>query len=48
MIQLEINNIYKNFGGLQVLKDVSLKVQGPELIGLIGPNGAGNHTDKYP
>jgi branched-chain amino acid transport system ATP-binding protein len=38
MIRLEINNIYKNFGGLQVLKDVSLKVEGPELIGLIGPN----------
>ena len=44
MIRLEINNIYKNFGGLQVLKDVSLKVQGPELIGLIGPNGAGKTT----
>jgi branched-chain amino acid transport system ATP-binding protein len=44
MIKLEINNIYKNFGGLQVLKDVSLKVEGPELIGLIGPNGAGKTT----
>jgi branched-chain amino acid transport system ATP-binding protein len=44
MIQLEINNIYKNFGGLQVLKDVSFKVEGPELIGLIGPNGAGKTT----
>ena len=44
MIRLDINNIYKNFGGLQVLKDVSLKVEGPELIGLIGPNGAGKTT----
>ena len=44
MIQLEINNIYKSFGGLRVLKDVSLKVEGPELIGLIGPNGAGKTT----
>lgn len=44
MIQLEINNIYKNFGGLRVLKDISLKVEGPELIGLIGPNGAGKTT----
>jgi len=44
MIQLEINNVYKNFGGLQVLKDVSLKVEGSELIGLIGPNGAGKTT----
>jgi len=44
MTKLEINNIYKNFGGLRVLKDVSLKVEGPELIGLIGPNGAGKTT----
>ena len=44
MIQLAINNIYKNFGGLRVLKNVSLKVEGPELIGLIGPNGAGKTT----
>ncbi len=44
MIQLEVNNIYKNFGGLRVLKNVSLKVEGPELIGLIGPNGAGKTT----
>jgi branched-chain amino acid transport system ATP-binding protein len=44
MIRLEINNICKNFGGLQVLKNVSLEVEGPELIGLIGPNGAGKTT----
>jgi branched-chain amino acid transport system ATP-binding protein len=44
MIRLEVNQIYKNFGGLQVLNDVSFNVQGPELIGLIGPNGAGKTT----
>jgi len=44
MIRLEINRICKNFGGLQVLNNVSLKVEGPELIGLIGPNGAGKTT----
>ena len=44
MIRLEINNICKNFGGLQVLKNVSLQIEGPELIGLIGPNGAGKTT----
>lgn len=44
MINLEVNDVYKNFGGLQVLKGVTFKVQGPELIGLIGPNGAGKTT----
>lgn len=44
MIELKVNNLYKNFGGLQVLKDVTFEVNGPELIGLIGPNGAGKTT----
>ncbi|MCB0062390.1 MAG: ABC transporter ATP-binding protein [Caldilineaceae bacterium] len=44
MLELNVNHIDKNFGGLQVLKDVSFQVRGPELIGLIGPNGAGKTT----
>ena len=44
MIRLDVRKIYKNFGGLQVLRNVSFKVEGPELIGLIGPNGAGKTT----
>ena len=44
MIELDVNNIGKNFGGLRVLNRVSFKVRGPELIGLIGPNGAGKTT----
>ncbi len=44
MIELDVNKIYKNFGGLQVLSNVSFQVRGPELIGLIGPNGAGKTT----
>jgi branched-chain amino acid transport system ATP-binding protein len=44
MIELDVNNIFKNFGGLEVLKGVTFKVRGPELIGLIGPNGAGKTT----
>ena len=44
MIELNVNNVYKNFGGLQVLKGVSFQIRGPELIGLIGPNGAGKTT----
>jgi branched-chain amino acid transport system ATP-binding protein len=44
MIRLEVRHIYKHFGGLEVLKGVTLTVEGPELIGLIGPNGAGKTT----
>lgn len=44
MIELAVNNISKNFGGLQALTGVTFKVRGPELIGLIGPNGAGKTT----
>ncbi|MBC8258002.1 MAG: ABC transporter ATP-binding protein [SAR324 cluster bacterium] len=44
MIELEVKNLNKRFGGLHVLKDVSFNVKGAELIGLIGPNGAGKTT----
>ncbi|MEW5956804.1 MAG: ABC transporter ATP-binding protein [Chloroflexota bacterium] len=44
MIELDVKNVSKNFGGLQALLDVSFKVRGPERIGLIGPNGAGKTT----
>lgn len=41
MADLEIDNIFLNFGGLKVLQNVSLKVDTGELFALIGPNGAG-------
>ncbi len=44
MIELNVNEINKNFGGLQVLKNVTFQIRGPELVGLIGPNGAGKTT----
>lgn len=43
-MKLDVTNLCKNFGGLQVLKEVTFSVEGPELIGLIGPNGAGKTT----
>ena len=44
MSHLVVTDLYKNFGGNQVLKGVNFEVQGSELVGLIGPNGAGKTT----
>jgi len=41
---LRLEGIYKSFGGLQVLTDVSFSVEREEIKGLIGPNGAGKTT----
>lgn len=41
---LKLENIFKRFGGLQVLQDIDLHLEQQEIVGLIGPNGAGKST----
>ncbi len=41
---IRINQLYKNFGRLQVLKNVNLECGKGQCIALIGPNGCGKTT----
>jgi branched-chain amino acid transport system ATP-binding protein len=41
---LRLENIYKDFSGLEVLCGISLEVQRGERHAIIGPNGAGKST----
>ena len=41
---LSTNSLYKSFGGIQAIKDVSLKIEKSSITALIGPNGAGKTT----
>lgn len=42
VIQLE--HLYKSYGGVPALQDLNLTVQRGEIFGLLGPNGAGKST----
>lgn len=44
MSLLEINHMKKSFGEVEVLKDISMKVEEGEVFGVIGPSGSGKST----
>ena len=41
---IQIRNLYKSFGKLEVLKGIDLDIQDGETVAIIGPSGAGKST----
>ena len=41
---IEVKSLYKSFGDLKAVEDVSFEVQKGEIFSLLGPNGAGKTT----
>ncbi len=41
---MEIKNLKKSFGKLEVLKDISLNVEKGDVIAILGPSGSGKST----
>ena len=41
---IEVQNLSKNYGPFQALKDISFSVDKGQIVGFLGPNGAGKTT----
>ncbi|MBW1679942.1 MAG: ABC transporter ATP-binding protein [Deltaproteobacteria bacterium] len=41
---LQVDGLYKSFGGVEAVKGVSFDLEEGELLAMIGPNGAGKST----
>ena len=41
---IEVKGLYKNFGNLEVLKDINKTINKGEVVAIIGPSGSGKST----
>lgn len=41
---LEINNLYKNYGSVEILKDINVSIEPGDFLVLVGPSGCGKST----
>ncbi len=44
MARIELRNLMKKYGNLQVLRDINLEIEDGEFIVLVGPSGCGKST----